>query len=83
MKKFIFEFQKIRLRSKSIYWALNLSIAWLEGFFFSLFVTSDYEKTVIIVSATITTVALFLLFGGYENEKKRFETKYADLLKND
>jgi hypothetical protein len=83
MKKFIFEFRKFKLRSKAIYWTLNISIAWLEGLFFSIFVKTDYEKIIIISGMVITSVILLLLLGGYKNERRRFESKYADLLKRE
>jgi len=83
MKKFIFEFQKIKLRSKAIYWTTNISMAWLDGLLFSLFVKTDYEKIVIIAGSIITCVILLLLLGGYQNERRRFVSKYGDLLKSE
>jgi hypothetical protein len=75
MKKFFQEYKKIRLKTPLIYWTLNISSLFLSGLFFSLFLKGDYEKLVMIGITVFGGIFLHIVFGGYKNEKQRYELK--------
>ena len=82
MKATFIEFQRIRLRNKLVYWTLNVSIAFLFGLLCSLFFESDREKILIIIGSVITDILVISLLGGYNQEKKKFESGNLNNLKN-
>lgn len=74
------EFRKIWFRNRIIFWAMNLSIAFLSGLLFSVFLSGDREKLILITTGIITEVILCAIVGGYPTARKKFIRKYGNIL---
>ena len=72
------EFQRIWFKNKVVFWVMNLSLAFLTGLLFSVFISDDKEKLMLIITCMVTEVILWSIWGGYPAVRKRFIQKYGN-----
>ena len=84
MKQFLFNYQKICLRSQSLFYAVKMSETFLLGlvllFIYSRFNNSQeeiFEWFILIVFFSLSATMPYKLVGGYEVIKNKFLKKHG------